>query len=58
MGVLEQETQSFWESMQKLKHGSSLLSKGFAKEIELPTLAAKTDSERLQQRIEKELSNV
>lgn len=56
MGVLEQEAYSFWESMQKLKHGDSVLSKAFAKEIELPQLALRTESERLQQRIEQELS--
>jgi hypothetical protein len=56
MGILEQEAYSFWESMQKLKHGESVLSKSFAREIELPQLALRTNSERLQQRIEQELS--
>lgn len=56
MGILEQEAMSFWTLMQKMKHGPTLLSKSYAKEIELPTLAARTESERLQQRITKEIS--
>ena len=57
MGVLEREVQDFWLFMQKYKHGESILSKAFAKEIELPQLALRTDSERLQQRIEQELAS-
>lgn len=56
MGILEQQAQKFWTLMQNFKHGPNPLSKSYAKEIELPTLAAQTDWERLQQRIEKEIS--
>lgn len=57
MGVLEQQAMSFWTIMQKLKHGVSPLTRMYAKESELPTLAAQTDSERLQNLINKEITS-
>lgn len=56
MPLIEEHTLRFWTSMQKLK--GPALSKAFALNNELPTLATTTPFTKLSNRIIKELSNV
>lgn len=56
MGRLEQDASKFWKLMQKMKHSPHALSRGFAKDNELPTLAATTYFPKLAARIQKEIA--
>lgn len=55
MTQLEEHAMRFWRSMQKLKHGLSPLSRAFARENELPTLAATTPFPKIEYRIYREI---
>lgn len=55
MAKLEEHALKFWKLMQKWKHNPIPLSKAFAEEIELPTLAAETPYPKLSSRIYREL---
>lgn len=56
MGRLEQDASKFWKLMQKMRHSPFELSKGFARENELPTLAATTCFPKLAARIHREIN--
>ena len=55
MSQLEQHALKFWKLMQKMKGSPLPLSQVFARENELPTLAATTPFPKLQARIYREI---